>query len=130
MPDIPLTEPGARVVARAVPFSRRPLDLRDGRPAGAHVIALEGRVDPAAIDALDRRIAGAVADGHERIVVDLSAISLLVLPALGPFCDALRHATRDGATVTVVGGHPHIRRTLELRAIHGVRLHEPPRSPG
>jgi anti-anti-sigma regulatory factor len=86
------------------------------------VIALEGRVDPEEICMLERRIAGALADGHRRIVVDLTAVTLLVLPALSPFCRVLRHATRDGATVAIVGGHPHVRRTIELRAIWGVEL--------
>jgi len=90
--------------------------------ARARVIALEGRVDSDGICMLERRIAGALADGHRRIVVDLRAVTLLVLPALSPFCRVLRHATHDGAMIAIVGGHPHIRRTLELRAIRGLEL--------
>ena len=87
-----------------------------------YVVALEGRVDPEAIGILERRVASAIARGHNRLVVDLSAVTLLVLPALRPFCQVLRNAARGGVTLTVIGGHRHVRRTVELCAIDGVEL--------
>ena len=85
-------------------------------------MALEGRVEPEAIRILERRVTSAIAQGHHRLVVDLSAVTLLVLPALTPFCHLLRDTARNGVTLTMVGGHRHVRRTVELCAIDGVEL--------
>ena len=87
-----------------------------------YVVALEGHVDPEAIRDLQRRVATAIARGHNRLVIDLSAVTLLVLPALSPFCRLLRDGARDGVRFTMVGGHRHVRRTVELCAIDGVEL--------
>ena len=89
----------------------------------ASLIALEGPVDDETIDALQQRIAAALAGGNASIVVDLSAVTGLRLPSVTRLCRARRHAGRAGATLALVGGPPHARRTLELCAIEGVELH-------
>ena len=88
----------------------------------ASLIALEGQVDDQTVEALQQRIAALLAGGHARIVVDLSAVTALGLPSLSRLCRALRLAGRKGATLALVGGSPHTRRTLELCAIEGVEL--------
>ena len=127
MSETPTRESGAPPLASRSQRSRRqfaaaaehaaPRSASDG-----YVVALEGRVDPEAIRILEHRVASAIAQGHNRLVLDLSAVTLLVLPALSPFCHLLRDATRDGVTLTMIGGHPHARRTVELCAIDGVEL--------
>jgi anti-anti-sigma regulatory factor len=108
--------------ARAVSSPPPPSTRLHGSASARHVVALEGRVDPEAIRILEHRVASAIAQGHNRLVVDLSAVTLLVLPALSPFCHLLRDASRDGVTLTMIGGHRHVRRTVELCAIEGVEL--------
>ena len=88
----------------------------------ACLIALDGAVDDETIEALQRRIAAALARGNARIVVDLSAVTALDLPSLSRLCRALRQAARAGATLVVDGGPPHARRTIGLCAIEGVEL--------
>lgn len=88
----------------------------------ACLIALEGQVDDETIEALQGRIATALAGGRARIVVDLSEVTGLSLPSLSRLCRALRRAARAGATVAVGGGPPHARRTIGLCAIEGVEL--------
>ena len=93
------------------------------RTAGdASLIALEGQVDYEAIEALQGRIATALAAGQARIVVDLGDVTWLSLPSLSRLCRALRSAARAGATVAVGGGPPHVRRTIGLCFIEGVEL--------
>ena len=87
-----------------------------------YVLAIAGHVDPETIRDLERIVASAIAEGHRRFVLDLRAVTLLVLPALSPFCRLMRDAARDGATLTMVGGHRHVRRTVEVCAIDGVEL--------
>ena len=95
----------------------------DLRTAGdACLIALEGQVDDETIEALQGRIAAALAGGQARIVVDLSEVTWLSLPRLSRLCRALRRAARAGAKVAVGGGPPHARRTIGLCAIEGVEL--------
>ena len=94
----------------------------------AALIALEGQVDDETIEALQGRIATALAGGSARIVVDLSEVTWLSLPRLSRLCRALRRAARAGATVAVGGGPPYARRTIGLCAIEGVEL-SPDRDP-
>ena len=88
----------------------------------AALIALEGLVDDETIEALQGRIAAALAGGNARIVVDLTEVTWLSLPRLSRLCRVLRHSARAGAIVAVGGGPPHARRTIGLCAIEGVEL--------
>lgn len=85
-------------------------------------IALEGHVDGEKVEALERRLADVVSRGQTRIVLDLSAVTLLNVPTLSSFCRVLRQAGRAGATLAVAGGPPHARRTIAVCAIDGVEL--------
>ena len=86
-------------------------------------IALEGRVDAAAVERCTARVADALGDGATRIVVDLRAVTMLPLPELSLVCRLLRQAGRAGAArIAVVGGPPHARQTIALCAIDGVEL--------
>ena len=86
-------------------------------------IALEGRVDAAAVERCNARVADALGDGAARIVVDLRAVTVLPLPELRLVCRLLRQAGRAGAArIAVVGGPPHARQTIALCAIDGVEL--------
>ena len=88
-------------------------------------IALEGQVDDKTVELLRQRLAAALARGHARIVLDLSAVTLLNVPTLSSFCRVLRQAGRSGATVAVAGGPPHARRTIAVCAFDGVELQQP-----
>ena len=88
-------------------------------------IAIEGQVDDETVEALQRRLAEALTRGHARIVLDLSAVTLMSVPTLSSFCRVLRQAGRAGAMLAVAGGPPHARRTIAVCAFDGVELQQP-----
>jgi anti-sigma B factor antagonist len=94
------------------------------RVTGIPSIVLEGEIDPGAVIALQRRIVEAVNAGQRRVVVDLSAVTVLGGATIDLLCGALRWLTRRGATLAIVGGPPRVHRVLELCAIDGVELHQ------
>ena len=87
-------------------------------------IVLEGEIDPGAVIALQRRIVEALNVGQRRVVVDLSAVTVLGGATVDLLCGALRWLTRRGATLAIAGGPPRVHRVLELCAIDGVALHQ------
>jgi anti-anti-sigma factor len=87
-------------------------------------IVLEGKIDPGGVIALQRRIVEALEAGQRRVVVDLSAVTVLGGATIDLLCGALRRLTRRGATLAIVGGPPRVHRMLELCAIDGVELHQ------
>jgi len=87
-------------------------------------IVLEGEIDPGAVIALQRRIVEALDAGQRRVVLDLSAVTVLGGATIDLLCGALRWLTRRGATLAIVGGPPRVHRVLELCAIDGVKLHQ------
>jgi anti-sigma B factor antagonist len=86
-------------------------------------IVLEGEIDPGAVIALQRRISVLLDGGQRRIVVDLSAVTVLGGATIDLFCGALRWLTRRGAALAIVGAPPHVHRVLDMSAIDGVELH-------
>ena len=68
-------------------------------------IVLEGEIDPGMVIALQRRIVEAINAGQRRVVVDLSAVTVLLGGAtIDLLCGALRWLTCRGATLAIVGG--------------------------
>jgi ABC-type transporter Mla MlaB component len=67
-------------------------------------IVLEGEIDPGAVIALQRRIVEALNAGQRRVVVDLSAVTVLGGAPIDLLCGALRWLTCRGATLAIVGG--------------------------
>lgn len=90
--------------------------------AEPRAIAVGGQIDAEAVGVLREQIAGALADGQRRIAIALDETAAVPLPAASALCRALRHACRDGATLVVTGGPPHVRRAVALCAIDGVEL--------
>lgn len=86
-------------------------------------VALEGEIDPAAVVALQRRIGVALRARPRRIVVDMSAVSVLGAQTMSLFCAALRGMERRGATIALAGAPTPVRRVIELCAIDGLELH-------
>jgi anti-sigma B factor antagonist len=86
-------------------------------------IVLEGEIDPGTVIALQRRINVMLDAGQRRIVVDLSAVTILGGATVGLFCGAVRCLTRRGATLAIVGSPPRVHRVLDMAAIDGVKLH-------
>jgi anti-anti-sigma factor len=87
-------------------------------------IVLEGEIDPRMVIALQRRVVEALNAGQRRVVVDLSAVTVLGGATIDLLCGALRRMTRRGATLAFVGGSPRVDCVLVLFAIDGVELHQ------
>ena len=85
--------------------------------ATVYVTALGGAIDPWMVIALHRRITGALDAGAERVVLDLTAVTVLGGQTVGVLRGVLRRVARRGARLAVAGGPPHVQRALELGAI-------------
>jgi anti-anti-sigma factor len=90
-------------------------------PVSVRVVGLAGDVDPGAVIAMHRDITAALDAGDRRIVVDLTAVTLLGAQTAGLFCGALRRCNRRGATFEILAAPPHLRRALEIREVPHVR---------
>lgn len=88
-----------------------------------HRIVVEGEIDAAAVISVQRRIGDVLDAGHDRVVVDLGAVTVLGGQTLSVFCRALRRVNRRGTRLTIVGAKPVVRRVLERCAIDGVELY-------
>jgi len=64
----------------------------------------KGEIDPGAVIALRRRIVEALDAGQRRVVVDLSAVTVLGGATIDLLCGALRWLTGRGATLAIAGG--------------------------
>jgi len=82
-----------------------------------YVTALGGAIDPWMVIALHRRITGALDAGADRVVLDLTAVTVLAGQTVGLLCGVLRRLARRGARLAVAGGPAHVQRALELCAI-------------
>jgi anti-sigma B factor antagonist len=87
------------------------------------ILALEGEVGPAAVIALQRRIARALDGGHRRIVLDLGATTILGGPTLGLLCGTLRFVNRCGATLAIAGSPARVQRAIDLCDLDRVEFH-------
>jgi anti-sigma B factor antagonist len=87
-------------------------------------IVLEGEIDPGTVIVLQQRVVEALDAGQRRVVVDLSAVTVLGGTTVDLLCGALLWLTRRGATLAIAGGPPRVHRMLELCAIDGVELHQ------
>jgi anti-anti-sigma factor len=82
-----------------------------------YVTAPGGAIDPWMVIALHRRITGALDAGADRVVLDLTAVTVLSGQTVGVLCGVLRRLARRGARFAVAGGPAHAQRALELCAI-------------
>ena len=122
MPPTPV--PNASTVGSDALHSRALSDLTDATAVAdvgtVYVTALGGAIDPWMLIALHRRITDALDAGDDRVVLDLSAVTVLGGVTVGVLCGVLRRLAGQGATIAVAGGTPHVQAVLGRCAIDGL----------
>ena len=89
-------------------------------PRKTAVVACDGRLDPASLEAMTREVSVAMRAGDRVVVIDLSAVGPISNDTLCQLCRTLRGF--DGARVRVTGADLRVRRVLTLCAIDGLEL--------
>lgn len=84
-----------------------------------HVIAWEGDIDFSHAAEFKNAIVGALDDGHEQLVIDLTAVTHVDSAALGVLVGAVKRLQGRGR-VSVVSSSPDLRRVLEVTGLDEV----------
>ncbi len=89
------------------------LSSRRAEPAGAIRLILAGELDLAAHPHFQAALDSAQADS-DRVLLDLSALTLIDCAALGTIFAAAEHPLREGAVLILVEPRGQVRRVLDL----------------
>ena len=84
---------------------------------GTFVVAAGGDVDLYAAPELERVLAGALAEGAARLVVDLSEATFVDSAALHVFLRAARQLDRKAGELIVVVPDPNVRKVFEITGV-------------
>ena len=80
----------------------------------ATVVALSGELDIASADGLREHLAGLLAGGHIRIVVDLAALAFCDSTGLSTFVRASHGAVEQGGYLRLAAPNGHVARVLSI----------------
>ena len=113
---------------RAAPAPRRSVTvhlvdsfgLQRSERDGCAVVAVEGEVDLATAPRLREALAAVVAEGHLRVVVDLSATEFLDSTGLGALVTGLKRVRARGGDMKVVCTSPRVCKVFEITSIDKV----------
>lgn len=105
------------VLARTEPFR-----IDEERPAGSAValFVLHGEVDLHVAPELRDRLAGAIEDGAELVVLDLSRVGFIDSMALGVLLGALKRLRPRGGELRLVVPRTELRRIFEITLLDRV----------
>lgn len=87
---------------------------------GCAVLAVSGEVDLATAPQLRNQLIDLVADGHRRIVVDLSGTDFLDSTGLGALVAGLKRLRAHDGEMRVVCTTPRVRKVFELTHVDRV----------
>ena len=88
------------------------LDVTQHGPCS--VIAVFGEVDVASVPRLREQLHSLVAEGRNRIVVDLDGVGFLDSTGLGVLVGALKRTRAHGGSLGLVCNQPQIRKVFEV----------------
>ncbi len=78
------------------------------------ILYLEGRIDGEGALELDKALQGVLADGHVRLVLDMSQVSYINSAGLRTLADALSQAQQRQGDVKLVTLSPKVLRVLQI----------------
>jgi anti-sigma B factor antagonist len=84
---------------------------------GTFVVAAGGEVDLYTAPELERALAGPLAEGTARLVVDLSEATFVDSTALHVFVRAARQLDREAGELIVVVPDPNVRKVFEITGV-------------
>jgi anti-sigma B factor antagonist len=85
---------------------------------GTFVVAVGGEVDLYTAPELERALAGPLAEGTARLVVDLSEATFVDSTALHVFLCAARQLDREAGELIVVVPDPNVRKVFEITGLN------------
>ena len=86
------------------------VDERDGWT----VLAVSGELDMATAPAVRERLHGLLADGHDKLVVDLDEVGFLDSTALGVLVGVLKRVRTQGGDLHLVCTQPRVLKVFEI----------------
>ena len=87
---------------------------------GCAVIAVEGEVDVAVAPRLREALIASAVEGHQRVVVDLTATEFLDSNGLGALVAGLKRIRAHGGDMRVVCTSPRVCRVFEITSLDKV----------
>jgi anti-sigma B factor antagonist len=94
------------------------LDLQERD--GCAVLSVSGEVDLATAPQLRERLVGLVADGHRRIVVDMSGTEFLDSTGLGALVAGLKRLRAHDGEMRIVCTTPRVQKVFEITHVDRV----------
>lgn len=91
------------------------LDLHERN--GYFVLAVSGEVDVATVPRMREQLHSLVAQGDNRIVVDLDAVDFLDSTGLGVLVGALKRVRSSGGDLQLICTQPRIRKVFEVTGL-------------
>lgn len=107
-----MSEPSIRVETQSAATGTRIED--ESKQAEAVVFSAYGELDLHVTPELQDRIDGAIEEGAELVVVDLSAVTFIDSMALGVLLGSANRLERRGGTLRLVVPSPELRRIFEI----------------
>lgn len=90
------------------------------REGGKAVVELQGRLDLLSAAALKQKIAGAVADGHPRLVVNLEKVTFIDSSGLGALISGLKSARVAGGDLRIAQPDKQASYILEVSTLNRI----------
>lgn len=90
------------------------MQLDRSEAAQALVLTATGRLNLTAAPRLKAGVDAAVADGHHRVVLDLSAVEFIDSSGLGAIVGGLKSARQAGGDLRITGATEQVRTVLGL----------------
>ena len=84
---------------------------------GYSVLAVSGEVDVATVPRLREQLHGLVAQGSNRIIVDLDGVDFLDATGLGVLVGALKRVRSNDGELALVCTQPRIRKVFEVTGL-------------
>jgi anti-sigma B factor antagonist len=84
---------------------------------GAAILAVSGEVDVATVPRLREQLHGLVAQGSNRIIVDLDGVDFLDSTGLGVLVGALKRVRSNDGELSLVCTQPRIRKVFEVTGL-------------
>jgi anti-anti-sigma factor len=99
------------------------IQLTEETRAGWRVVAVSGRADGEAADALEAGLRSAV-EGHARVAADFATLGYISSAGLRAVLQAARAAQARGSEFVVCGMSAPVRKVFEMSSLHQVlRIH-------